>query len=234
MRLAPPRAPAEHARVSDSALPSATPATPATRPGGADTTDAGAVTQWLAQLGHSAVAAEQAYALLYQPLKRLARSHMRREHADHTLSATALVHEAWLRLSEQTRTQWRDRGHFMAIASTMMRRILVDHALARRAAKRDAAFDDDAGAQLDEQPARTDHDVVAVHDALLALEVHDPRAAKVVELRFFGGFELEEVAEALGISLATVKRDWTLARAWLRREMGAAGSTTPETTTPKR
>jgi RNA polymerase sigma factor (TIGR02999 family) len=184
------------------------------KPGEADD-----VTQWLAQLGHDPLAAEQAYTLLYQPLKRLARSHMRRENPEHTLSATALVHEAWLRLSEQTRTQWRNRGHFMAIASTMMRRVLVDHALARRAAKRDAAFDDAAGALLDEQPARADHDVVAVHDALLALEAHDARAAKVVELRFFGGFELDEVAEALGISLATVKRDWALARAWLAREL---------------
>ncbi len=184
--------------------------------------DPGAVTQWLTALGHDPAAAEQVYSALYQPLKRLARSHMRREHAEHTLSATALVHEAWLRLSDQTRTQWRDRGHFMAIASTMMRRILVDHALARRAAKRDASFDSGSTSSLEQHPAPLDRDVVAVHDALLALEAHDPRAAKVVELRFFGGFELEEVAEALGVSLATVKRDWTLARAWLRREMGGS------------
>ncbi len=189
--------------------------------------DPGAVTHWLAALGHDPAAAEQVYAALYQPLKRLARSHMRRESPEHTLSATALVHEAWLRLSDQTRTHWRDRGHFMAMASTMMRRILVDHALARRAAKRDAAFDAAASSQLELQPAPLDRDVVAVHDALLALEVHDPRAAKVVELRFFGGFELDEVAEALGVSLATVKRDWTLARAWLRREMSAGTSALP-------
>lgn len=183
--------------------------------------DAGAVTQWLADIGHDPAAAEQVYTLLYSPLKRLARSHMRRENPDHTLSATALVHEAWLRLSDQTRTQWRDRGHFMAIASTMMRRILVDHALARRAAKRDAAMVSASTSMVEEAAGSgLDRDVVAVHDALLALEAHDERAAKVVELRFFGGFELEEIAEALGVSLATVKRDWTLARAWLRREMG--------------
>jgi RNA polymerase sigma factor (TIGR02999 family) len=191
----------------------------------ADGADAGAVTQWLAELGQDPAAAQQVYSALYQPLKRLARSHMRRENPNHTLSATALVHEAWLRLSDQSRTQWRDRGHFMAIASTMMRRILVDHALARRAAKRDASFDTASTSALEQQPTPLDRDVVAVHDALLALEAHDPRAAKVVELRFFGGFELEEVAEALGVSLATVKRDWTLARAWLRREMG--GSSLP-------
>jgi RNA polymerase sigma factor (TIGR02999 family) len=181
--------------------------------------DPGSVTQWLAEIGHDPAAAEQVYTLLYQPLKRLARSHMRREHAEHTLSATALVNEAWLRLSDQTRTQWRDRGHFMAIASTMMRRILVDHALSRRASKRDGPIDPASEAILEQQAAPLDRDVVAVHDALLALEAHDARAAKVVELRFFGGFELDEVAEALGISLATVKRDWTLARAWLGREL---------------
>ncbi len=190
------------------------------------------VTQWLAQLGAGSAAgqglaaAEQVYALLYQDLHRAARGHMRRETEGHTLGPTALVHEAWFRLTEQTRTQWKNRSHFLAIASTMMRRILVDHALARRAAKRDALLVplDTSLPQHQGAPfGGLDRDVVAVHEALLALQAHDARAAQVVELKFFGGMEIEEIAQALDISPATVKRDWTLARAWLRRELGGAG-----------
>lgn len=180
------------------------------------------VTVWLAQLaGGSGPAAQQVYTLLYGELHRLARTHMRREHEGHTLSATALVHEAWFRLAEQTRTQWANRSHFMAMASTMMRRILVDHAVARRAAKRDADLQPLGTTLLDVHGEGLDADVVAVHDALLALEAQDARAAKVVELKFFGGMENEEIADALGVSLATVKRDWALARAWLHRELAA-------------
>ncbi len=178
------------------------------------------VTGWLAQLGHDPQASHEVYSQLYTELHRLARGHMRRESAEHTLGATALVHEAWFRLSEQTRTRWNDRGHFMAMASTMMRRILVDHAVARRAAKRDAALEPISTTLLDHHDSGLDRDVVAVHEALLAFEAVDPRAAKVVELKFFGGLEVDEVAQAMGISSATVKRDWTLARAWLRRELG--------------
>ena len=181
------------------------------------------ITHWLAQLGANPQAAQEVYGQLYSELHRLARGHMRREAPGHTLGATALVHEAWFRLSEQTRTQWNDRGHFMAMASTMMRRILVDHAVARRAAKRDAALEPLSTTLLDRHGAGLDRDVVAVHEALLAFEAVDPRAAKVVELRFFGGLEVEEIAQAMGISSATVKRDWTLARAWLRRELGGVG-----------
>ena len=112
--------------------------------------------------------------------------------------ATALTHEAWFRLSAQTRTAWKSRGHFLAVASTMMRRILVNHAEARRAAKRDADLVPLTLSGLEEIGAAPDRDVVAVHDALLAFEAIDPRAAKVVELRFFGGLEIEEIAEALG------------------------------------
>lgn len=177
------------------------------------------ITLWLAQLGREPEAAEQIYALLYDELHRVARGHMRREHDGHTLGATALVNEAWLRLSAQTRTAWNDRQHFLAIASTMMRRILVDHALAHQAAKRAASLVPMSTTLLDCHGA-INTDVVAVHDALLALETQDARAAKVVELKFFGGLEIDEIAQALGISPATVKRDWTLARAWLRRELG--------------
>ncbi len=186
---------------------------------------AGDITHWLEQLGtDSPDAATQVYNLLYRELHRVAGSHMRRESADHTLSATALVHEAWFRLSAQNRTEWRNRGHFLAVASTMMRRILVDHALAGRTAKRDVAMEMISTTLLDRHELALDGDVVAVHEALLAFEAVDERAAKVVELKFFGGLDIDEIAQALSISAATVKRDWVLARAWLRRELGGTAS----------
>lgn len=191
----------------------------------AEPIDPGAVTQWLSGLsvGDSGTAS-RLFELLYADLRRLARGHMRRENPEHTLSATALAHEAWFRMAEQTRTQWKNRSHFLAVASTMMRRILVNHELARRAAKRDAELVPVTLSGLEQLGAPPDRDLVAVHEALLAFEVVDARAAKVVELRFFGGLELEEIGEALGISLATVKRDWALARAWLHRELGGSAT----------
>jgi RNA polymerase sigma factor (TIGR02999 family) len=184
------------------------------------------VTRWLQSMGAGQPAAppQAVYRLLYGELHRRARSYMRRESPEHTLSATGLVHEAWLRMNEQNRTEWRDRGHFIAVASTMMRRILVDHALAKRADKRAAELQPLSTTLLDREGSSLDRDVVAVHDALVAFEAVDARAAKVVELRYFGGLELEEIGEALGISLATVKRDWTVARAWLRRELGGSAA----------
>jgi RNA polymerase sigma factor (TIGR02999 family) len=178
------------------------------------------VTAWLAQApgGDPAVVA-QLFELLYDELRRMARSHLRREDAGHTLTPTALSHEAWFRLAEQSRTRWHNRSHFLAVASTMMRRILVNHEKARRAAKRDAELVPVTLSGLAELGAPPDRDLVAVHEALLALEATDARAAKVVELRFYGGLELTEVAEAMGLSLATVNRDWALARAWLHREL---------------
>ena len=180
------------------------------------------ITQWLAQLdAGDSQAVDGLFAALYAELKRCASAQLHREHAGHTLSATSLTHEAWFRLGEQTRTHWQSRGHFLAMASIMMRRILVNHAVAKRAAKRDAML---VSLTLTEaQQVAGDiaggADVVRVHDALLAFEQVDARAAKVVELRFFGGLENAEIAELLGLSLATVKRDWTLARAWLHREL---------------
>lgn len=188
----------------------------------ADAPSAGDVTQWLQALdGLQPAAASQLFALLYDDLRRLARSHMRREDSGHTLSATALAHEAWFRMAGQTRTQWKNRSHFLAVASTMMRRILVNHAQAQRAIKREADLVTLTLSGLEAIGAPPDRDIVAVHEALLAFEAVDARAARVVELRFFGGLENTEIAEVLGTSLATVKRDWTLARAWLHRALGA-------------
>ncbi|MFO1225832.1 ECF-type sigma factor [Roseateles sp.] len=185
-----------------------------------DELDPAAVTQWLQQLGAARPeVSSQLFERLYTELKRLARSHLRREAPGHTLSTTALVHEAWFRMAEQNRTAWQSRAHFLSVSSIMMRRILVSHEVAYRAAKREADLVPLTLEHLENIGATAGSDVVAVHEALLAFEAIDPRAAKVVELRFFGGLENEEVAEALGISLATVKRDWTLARAWLEREL---------------
>lgn len=175
--------------------------------------------QALQTQGFAGMATDALFARLYDELKRAARSQMRREGPAHTLSATALTHEAWLRLADQG-TRWQSRGHFMALAAIMMRRILVNHAQARQAAKRDAVCVPltlaEAGALA--APGQ-EAEVVRVHEALQAFERVDPRAARVVELKFFGGLEIDEIAELLGLSPATVKRDWALARAWLHREL---------------
>jgi len=186
----------------------------------------GELTAWLAEQRDEDIPAlgNQLFVALYAELRRVAKSHLRREDAGHTLSATALSHEAWFRMAEQNRTRWRNRGHFLAVASMMMRRILVTHELARRADKREAELQPLTLSGLAQLALPPDRDLVAVHEALLALEAVDARAAKVVELRFFGGLENEEIADALAISLATVKRDWSLARAWLQREL-AGGQT---------
>jgi RNA polymerase sigma factor (TIGR02999 family) len=181
------------------------------------------VTAWLRELDQGASgASNELFGILYTELHRIARSHMAREFSAHTLSATALTHEAWFRMAEQTRTRWVNRSQFLSVASTMMRRILVNHAAAKRAEKRDGQLVSLSLTEAQALASDTPVDVVAVHEAILAFEAIDPRAAKIVELRFFGGLENEEIAQALGISLATVKRDWSAARAWLRRELGAS------------
>ena len=183
------------------------------------TTDLAGVTQWLGELDKgSPDAANTLFALLYDELRRIATARLRRESPGHTLSATALAHEAWFALAVQTRTQWQSRSHFLAVASTMMRRILVNHARGKRADKRDAVMVTLSDALPVAAEGRAP-ELLRVHEALLAFEAVDARAAKVVELRFFGGLELDEIALALGISLATTKRDWSLARAWLRRSL---------------
>ena len=178
------------------------------------------LTQWLNTLqGQQAGQGTELFEALYDELRRLARSHMRKEQPGHTLSATALTHEAWFRMAEQSRTQWRSRQHFLAMASTMMRRILVNHEVARRTDKRLVELTSASLAGLDEIALPVERDVLAVHESLRAFETVDPRAAKVVELRFFGGLEIDEIAEVLSLSPATVKRDWNVAKAWLRRDL---------------
>jgi RNA polymerase sigma factor (TIGR02999 family) len=160
--------------------------------------------------------------LVYDELRAIAAAQMRGERRDHTLQPTALVHEAFLRLSEQRRRHWKERRQFFAVASRLMRQVLVDHARAHRAAKRGGDVTRVEVTSLDALAAPSEvFDVLALDEALTRLAALQPRLARVVELRFFGGLEVEETAELLGCSPRTVKRDWSLARAWLIRELGA-------------
>ena len=156
-------------------------------------------------------------------LRRQAARAMRRESPTHTLQPTALVNEAYLRLIDQQRVQWRNRAHFFGVAASLMRRILVDHARSRLAAKRGGDVQRVSIGDV-EPPDRAsesaqDVDVLALHEALERLAALDPEQARLVELRYFSGLTIEETAEALGVSPATVKREWRFARAWLRREL---------------
>jgi len=158
--------------------------------------------------------------LVYDELRMIAAAHLRNERRDHTLQPTALVHEAYLRLSEQRRRQWKERRQFFAVASRLMRQVLVDHARARQAAKRGGDATRIEVTSLGEIPAPPEvFDVLPLDEALTRLAALQPRLAKVVELRFFGGLEVEETAALLDCSPRTVKRDWALARAWLVREL---------------
>jgi len=167
--------------------------------------------------------------LVFEDLRQLARKQFRAESPGHTLQPTALVSEVYMRLTDQRKVEWESRAQFFAFAAMLMRRILVDHAKARRTAKRGG---DVKKLPLDEALAMSatgDVDVVALDDALRRLAEIDPRAAQVVELRFFVGLTLEEVAEVLDLSVTTVKREWRTARLWLLRAM-TAGAPTPRPT----
>ena len=158
--------------------------------------------------------------VVYDELRKLAAAYLRSERSDHTLQTTALVHEAYLKLVDQRRTTWQNRAHFFGIAAQAMRRILVDHARRRGAVKRAGG----RAVTLDEQVAGETTDVetvLAVDQALDRLAALDPRQARVVELRYFAGMSIEETAAALEISAPTVKREWTLAKAWLQRELSS-------------
>jgi RNA polymerase sigma factor (TIGR02999 family) len=158
---------------------------------------------------------------VYDELRRLARSYLQRERGDHTLQATGLVHEAYLRLVDQRTTTWQNRAHFFGVAAQLMRRILVDHARRHRTDKRGG---DRTKVEFDEAlaPAVTRTlDVIALDDALQDLALLNPQHSQIVELRFFGGMNTEEVAEVLDVSPRTVQREWRMARAWLRRQIFA-------------
>jgi RNA polymerase sigma factor (TIGR02999 family) len=169
-------------------------------------------------------ALERIVPLVYDELRQLAGRQIQGESPGHTLQATALVNEAWLRLVEQRHRDWANKGHFLAIAATAMRRVLINHARARGARKRGG----DAGrVSLFESVAIFEEraeDLLALDEALDALAEVDDRKRRVVELRFFAGLACEETARVLDVSERTVERDWRLAKAWLRREMGAGGS----------
>jgi len=157
--------------------------------------------------------------VMYDELRRLARHFLSAERPDHTLQPTALVHEAYLRLVGQRSVDWRNRAHFLGIAATMMRRILLKHAEARNAAKRQGyaaalSLEDALGVFTNPQV-----DLLALNESLEELSKLDPQQGRVVELRYFGGLSIEETAEVLGISPATVKRDWSTARLWLLQQM---------------
>jgi len=171
--------------------------------------------------GGDAAALESLTPLVYTELRRMARRSMRREDPGHTLQPTALVNEAYLRLVDIAQVRWQDRAHFFAVAAQTMRRILVDGARARTAGKRGGgAVHVNLDESIDALPDRGSQ-LVALDDALEALTRLDPRKAKVIEMRFFGGLSVEETAEVLRISPDTVMRDWKMARAWLMRELAA-------------
>jgi RNA polymerase sigma factor (TIGR02999 family) len=157
--------------------------------------------------------------LVHSELRRIAQAHLRRERHNHTLQPTALVNEAYVRLVDQRRTEWKNRAHFLNLASQLMRRILVDHARARKTSKRQGM---EAAVTLDDVHLVTnapDIDLVVLDEALRRLAREDERLSHVVEMKFFGGLTIDEMAEVLCVSTPTVERDWAMARAWLRREL---------------
>jgi len=186
-----------------------------------DAPDAAGITQLLLAWsdGHRD-ALDKLVPLVYADLHRLAAAHMRREPADHSLQPTALVHDAYVRLVDQRQVHWKNRAHFFGAAATIMRRILVDHARACRADKR--------GGELERVTLVADEivgegprniDVLALHRSLERLAAFDPRKERIVELRYFGGLTIEEAAQVVGVSEATVVREWTIAQAWLRADL---------------
>jgi len=173
-----------------------------------------------ASAGESA-AADQLYAIVQAELARVARSLMSGERAEHTLQATALVNEAWLRLfKREAAIEWSDRAHFLRTAAAAMRHVLVDHARARGRDKRGGGRPAALDAALDELEASGETDVVALHDALERFAQIDAQGARIVELRFFAGLSIEETARVLGVSTPTVERGWRAARLWLARALG--------------
>jgi RNA polymerase sigma-70 factor (ECF subfamily) len=181
---------------------------------------AGGATQLLIDLGAGdARALEEMTPLLYEELRRIARVYLRRERAGHTLQATALVHEVYFRLIDQRRVDWRNRAQFLGLAASMMRRILVNHARDRAAARRGGGAEKVSLRFADSAAEGTGVDVLALSTALDRLADIDARKARVVELKFFGGLTTEEIGHVLDISAATVEREWSFARAWLYQQL---------------
>lgn len=163
-------------------------------------------------------AADRLMPLVYDGLRKIAAQYLRKERSDHTFQPTALVHEAYLKLIDVSDANWQDRAHFFAAASTMMRHILVDHARSRLTDKRGGAFQRielDEAVSFSDRTGEKNLDILALDEALTQLAGFDERQTRIVELRFFGGLTVEETAEVLKISPATVKREWSLAKAWL-------------------
>jgi RNA polymerase sigma factor (TIGR02999 family) len=167
-------------------------------------------------------ALEQMTPVVYEELRRLARHYLRRERPGHTLQPTALVHEVYFRLIDQRRVDWRNRAQFLGLAASMMRRILVNHARDRAAAKRGGGAEKVSLRFADEPPERAGVDVLALSLALDRLADIDARKGRVVELKFFGGLTTEEIGHVLDVSPATVEREWSFARAWLYQELEGA------------
>jgi RNA polymerase sigma-70 factor, ECF subfamily len=173
-------------------------------------------------------ALEKLTPIVYDELRRLARRHMKRERPGHSLQTTALANEAYMRLVDYKRMQWQNRAHFFAVSSQLMRRILVDHAR-RHNLKRGGGVQHVSLEQAALLVADEDMDLVALDDAMNALAKIDPRKVQVVEMRFFGGLSVEEIAEVLKVSTVTVKRDWATARTWLYRELTGVTTDAPGT-----
>jgi RNA polymerase sigma factor (TIGR02999 family) len=170
--------------------------------------------------GGDRAALDKLMPLVYSELRRLARNYLRRERRNHTLEPTGLVHEAYLKLVEQQSITWKNRAQFFALAAKMMRNILVDHARSRKAEKRGGERYLISLSKADRFAKKPDVDLIALDDALCDLETIKPQHSRIVELRFFGGLTIEETAEVIGMSHATVEREWSFARSWLRREVG--------------
>ena len=165
-------------------------------------------------------ALEKLMPLVYDELRRLASNYLRRERPSHTLQPTALVNEAYLKLVDQRHAKWQNRAHFFGISAQLMRRVLVDHARQHQAVKRGGSKQQRLSITSAERIVKQPEiDLLALNEALDELTMMDPQQAQIVELKFFGGLSIEETAEVLGISHATVERDWKMARAWLRRQL---------------
>jgi len=178
------------------------------------------LTELLLRWGDGDLAAmDELMPLVYDELRRIARNYLRRERPNMSLQSTALVNEANLRMVDQSLVKWQNRAHFYAISARLMRRILVDHVRRRRAGKRGGDQYKVSLGEVDRAARGSEVDLVALDDALKVLEAQKPQLAQIVELRFFGGLTIEETAEAMKLSHSTVERGWSLARAWLRREL---------------